>query len=110
LTLNLVWAAFPAFQSPTHPSDLFSVTTVPNSVLVAEQTPLAITYKNKSVAEQNSLALALGLLEDKEFRDLYSTICPSHAEKGQLRHLVINTVMATDIVSIRMTGLGADLT
>ena len=68
---------------------------------MAEQTPLAIKYKNKSIAEQHSLSVSLDLLEEEPFRELLATICPTLEEKLQLRRLVITVVMATDIVSLQ---------
>ncbi|KAL7558291.1 hypothetical protein ACA910_020376 [Epithemia clementina (nom. ined.)] len=71
---------------------------VPNALLVKEQNPLATRYQNKSVAEQNSVDLAWGLLMQERYRDLRSVIYKTEAEVKRFRQLLVNTVMATDIV------------
>jgi len=71
---------------------------VPNSQLIKEQTPLATTYKEKSVAEQNSIDLAWKLLMQEEFQDLRHLIYRTEAEFLRFRSLMVNTVLATDIM------------
>jgi hypothetical protein len=72
-------------------------TGVPNSQLVKEKAHIAVEYKNKSVAEQNSLDLAWDLLMSKEYRDLQRAIFADQAELERFRQLVVNIVLATDI-------------
>merc|ERR1711933_21359 len=72
-------------------------TGVPNTQLVKESTTLARRYENKSVAEQNSVDLAWELLMDKDYDKLRSIIYASESEFHRFRHLVVNSVMATDI-------------
>ncbi|CAB9514914.1 Receptor-type guanylate cyclase gcy [Seminavis robusta] len=73
-------------------------TGVPNTTLIKEGSRLAKVYKNKSIAEQNSVDIALDLLMDESFNELRATIYSSENEKKRFRQLVVNTVMATDIV------------
>ena len=78
---------------------------VPNAVLVKEKTPLASIYKDKSIAEQNSVALAWQLLLESTFDHLRATIAPTPTEMARFRQLVINTVLATDIVDKELKSL-----
>jgi hypothetical protein len=71
---------------------------VPNTQLVKEQAALAAMYKNKSIAEQNSVDLAWDLLMGDEFNDLRTAIYANHDEKKRFRQLIVNSVMATDIM------------
>lgn len=71
---------------------------VPNSQLVKEKTELAEIYKNKSVAEQNSVNLAWNLLMDSKYQRLRDAICVDQQETIRFRQLVVNAVMATDIL------------
>jgi class 3 adenylate cyclase len=71
---------------------------IPNTELVTENTKLAALYGGKSVAEQNSVDLAWGLLSDDAFTALRQTICPTNNERDRFRQLVVNAVMATDVM------------
>ena len=71
---------------------------VPNSQLVQEESQLAAIYKNKSVAEQNSIDLAWELLMQKEFKQLRRTIYTNRTDFFRFRQLMVNTVLATDIM------------
>jgi hypothetical protein len=71
---------------------------VPNAQLVLEQDPLAVLYHNKSVAEQNSVELAWNLLMTDRYAKLRSCLCADATELARLRQLVVNGVMATDIM------------
>jgi 3'5'-cyclic nucleotide phosphodiesterase/Adenylate and Guanylate cyclase catalytic domain len=71
---------------------------VSNAQLVKEQTDAAIHYKNKSVAEQNSVDLAWELLMEPEYQDLRACIYTTPEELDRFRQVVVNTVMATDIM------------
>jgi len=70
---------------------------VPNEQLVKERDGLAIRYKNKSVAEQNSIKLAWETLKEDGYEDLREAIYEEEAERYRFRQLVANAVMATDI-------------
>ncbi|KAL7580174.1 hypothetical protein ACA910_012925 [Epithemia clementina (nom. ined.)] len=71
---------------------------VPNTQLIKEQTSLAAVYRNKSIAEQNSVDLAWDLLMDDAYSDLRRTIYVTTAEFMRFRQLVVNIVLATDIM------------
>lgn len=78
---------------------------VPNTQLIVENPQLAATYRNKSVAEQNSVDLAWDLLMDDNFKDLRSAIYSTPAEMQRFRQLVVNSVMATDIMDKDLKNL-----
>ena len=78
---------------------------MPNTVLVKEETPLAKYYMNKSVAEQNSIDMAWTLLMREEYNDLRHAICVNQAELNRFRQLVVNCVMATDIMDKNLKQL-----
>jgi class 3 adenylate cyclase len=71
---------------------------VPNHRLVQENDPLAVHYKGKSVAEQNSIEIAWNLLAEPAYQELRTAICPTEDEKKQFRQLLVNSIMATDIM------------
>ena len=54
---------------------------------------------------QNSVDSAWDLLMDVNFRALRNTICVSEEEQTRFRHLVVNSVLATDIVDKELKGL-----
>jgi hypothetical protein len=70
---------------------------LPNFLLIKEDPELAATYKNRSVAEQNSVYLAWNRLTEPEFDELRSCIYATTSELKRFRQTVVNTVMATDI-------------
>ena len=57
------------------------------------------------MAEQNSLDLAWNLLVEDTFKDLRLAICPTRADWVRFRGLLVNGVMATDIVDRELKGL-----
>ena len=69
-----------------------------NVQLVKEKRPIATLYKNKSVAEQNSVDLAWDLLMEPQYENLRRQIYATEAEFKRFRQLVVNSVMATDIL------------
>ena len=77
---------------------------VPNTVLVNENRAIARKYKGKSVAEQNSVDLALKMLLQPEFRDLQDCIYANEDEYSRFRSLVVNLVLATDIMDKELGG------
>ena len=70
---------------------------VSNGQLVLEQDDMAVRFKDKSVAEQNSIEVAWALLMSENYSDLCDFLFSSRAESNQFRQLVVNGVMATDI-------------
>lgn len=78
---------------------------IPNYLLVDENKDLASKYKNKSVAEQNSVDLAWALLMQSKFVDLRRCIYTDVAELRRFRQLVVNTLLATDIFDGELQAL-----
>jgi hypothetical protein len=78
---------------------------VPNSQLVKENARSAQIYKNKSVAEQNSVDLAWEIFMRDEYKDLRACIYQTEEDLRRFRQLVVNTVMATDIVDNELQAL-----
>eukprot|EP00980_Cylindrotheca_fusiformis_P020171 scaffold7242_cov137-Cylindrotheca_fusiformis.AAC.7 len=77
---------------------------VPNAQLVKERTRNAQIYK-KSVAEQNSVELAWDILMSDEYSSLRACIYQTEADLRRFRQLVVNAVMATDIVDKELQAL-----
>lgn len=71
---------------------------VPNSQLINEHSDLAKVYKEKSIAEQNSVDLAWKLLMLPEYRELRRAIYVTEKDFRRFRQLLVNTVLATDIM------------
>lgn len=71
---------------------------VSNNQLCKENDKLALQYGNKSVLEQHSVDLAWGILMYPDFSQLRSALCANASEMKRFRQLVVNSVMATDIV------------
>lgn len=73
-------------------------TGVPNTTLVKENAAVAAVYNNKSVAEQNAVDIAWGLLMDSGYNALRATIYSTDTEVERFRQLIVNSVIATDIM------------
>jgi hypothetical protein len=71
---------------------------VTNSTLVQEKADVALLYGNKSVAEQNSVDLAWKLLMEDQYSDLRRAIYCTEEELLHFRQLMVNTILATDIM------------
>jgi hypothetical protein len=72
-------------------------TGVSNPQRETEEPELATRYKNKSVAEQNSIDLAWNLLMDPKFENLQRALFATETEVRRFRQLLVNLVMSTDI-------------
>lgn len=83
----------------------FSNSGVANGQLIKECAPVATHYSNKSVAEQNSIDLALELLMEKRFEELRASIFATESEYKRFRQLVVNVVLATDIFDKELSAL-----
>ena len=70
---------------------------VPNVQLIKEQPDLGFKYKNKSVAENNSIRIAWSELLKPEFANLHRCIVASDDDEARFRQMLINVVIATDI-------------
>lgn len=77
-------------------------TGLPNAQLVKDQNEVAVKFKNRSVAEQNSTHLGWELLMDKRFQRLRKCIYQTNIERKRFRQVVINSIMATDIADRKM--------
>ena len=73
-------------------------TGVPNTQLLHENSALAAMYNNRSIAEQNSVDIAWNLLMEDRYAKLRYAIFQDDTEKQRFRQLVVNSVMATDIM------------
>ena len=73
--------------------------------LAKEDKILTKVYRGKSIAEQNSIDLAWDLFMSDEFSDLRNAICGTEPEMRHFRQLVINSVMATDIMDPDLKNL-----
>jgi hypothetical protein len=80
-------------------------TGVPNGQLAKEHPEMAEMYRNKSIAEQNSVDLAWDLLVDPRYKALQECIAEDAEEQKRFRQLVVNSVMATDIFDKDMKEL-----
>lgn len=78
---------------------------VPNTQLIKEKSRIAGAYKNKSVAEQNSIELAWNLLMEPCYKDLRECIFKTQAEMIRFRGLVVTAVMATDIADKELAAM-----
>jgi class 3 adenylate cyclase len=70
---------------------------VSNFQLIKEEAKIATVFKNKSVAEQNSIVLSWERLMESRFAKLRGFIYSEPAELKRFRELMVNTVLATDI-------------
>ena len=80
-------------------------TGVSNGQLIEEDAVLAAKYKNKSVAEQNSVDVAWDILFQDNFSDLRSCIYADQDDLQRFRQIVVNSVLATDIFDKELGAL-----
>jgi class 3 adenylate cyclase len=78
---------------------------VPNTQLVKENEVMAEKFRRKSVAEQNSVDLAWNMLLQPKYAALRSCIAPTIADQQRFRQLVVNSVMATDVLDADLKSL-----
>jgi 3'5'-cyclic nucleotide phosphodiesterase len=71
---------------------------IPNAQLVAENSRLCQLYNGKSVAEQNSVDIAWNMLMEERFANFRSAIFDNDEDQARFRQIVVNSVMATDIM------------
>jgi len=71
---------------------------VPNAQLAIEKPDLASKYQDKSIAENNSISVAWGILMKPEFEMLRKCLAPNAADLEKFHDVVINATLATDIV------------
>jgi hypothetical protein len=80
-------------------------TGVPNTQLIKENPSLAAVYHHRSVAEQNSVDIAWTILMNDQYRELRNAIYSTDDEFIRFRALVVNSVMATDIMDMELKKL-----
>jgi hypothetical protein len=78
---------------------------VSNAQLIKEGAKIADVFKNKSVAEQNSIVLAWDRLMESRFAALRGCIYANPEELKRFRQLMVNTVLATDIFDKELQAL-----
>ena len=71
---------------------------VPNAQLIKENASVAVLYRGKAVAEQNSFDISWDLLMAPAYANLRRAIYVNQEEFKKFRQLVVNVVMATDIM------------
>lgn len=71
---------------------------VPNSQLVAEDSPVARKFQGKSVAEQRSIEVGWAILMSDKYKELRRAIYTTKTDFVRFRKLLVNIVMATDIM------------
>jgi hypothetical protein len=77
-------------------------TGVSNGQRNKENPELAEKYRQRSVAEQNSVDVAWELLMEPQFENLQRCIFATDSELSRFRQLLVNLVMATDIFDKEM--------
>ena len=78
---------------------------ISNMQLAKEDLQMAERYKYKSIAEQNSVDIALDLLMQPELRDLRACIFSDEDELQRFRQTVMKVVLATDIFDKELNDL-----
>ena len=78
---------------------------VSNVQLIKEEEQMGDLYKNKSVAEQNSLDLSWDLLMSEPFAELRNCLFANQAELLRFRQVLVNVVLATDIFDKELNDL-----
>jgi len=74
---------------------------IANMQLIKEEPAMAATFRNQSVAEQNSLDISWELLMADRFEDLRKYIFADQDELARFRQVVVNVVLATGMYLIR---------
>lgn len=78
---------------------------VPNAQLIKERAHVAGAYKNKSVAEQNSIELAWNLLMEPCYKELRESIFHYRSELTNFRSLVVTVCNCIALTSLSPTRL-----
>ena len=81
---------------------------ISNAQLIREEPAMGDLYRNKSVAEQNSLDVAWDILMSPRFRNLRRYIFGTQSELLKFRQLIVNVVLATDIFDKELGQLRKD--
>ena len=91
-----------AFSALIHDADHSGV---PNSQVIKEKPWFAEYYNGRSVAEQHSVDLSWNLLMEDRFEALRQAIYHDEESQIRFRELVVNSVMATDIMDKELKSL-----
>ena len=78
---------------------------VPNPQLIKEKPDLAKLYHQKSVAEQYSIDLSWSLLMEAKYTNFRAALLKNEDELKRFRELVVNSVLATDIMDKELKQL-----
>jgi hypothetical protein len=81
---------------------------VGNAQLIKEAPELSSTYRNKSIAEQNSLDVAWDILMRHKYQELRNVMFASTAEYEHFRKVAVNVVLASDIFDKELNALRKD--
>jgi len=73
--------------------------------LAVEEPRMAEMYRNKSIAEQNSLDLSWDILMQDTFSNLRAFVFSTQHELMRFRQLIVNIVLATDIFDKELNDL-----
>jgi 3'5'-cyclic nucleotide phosphodiesterase len=76
-----------------------------NAQLEKEEVTMGRKYRNKSVAEQNSLDLSWSLLMSEQYDKLRKSIFGTQEELLRFRQIIVNCVLATDIFDKELNDL-----
>lgn len=78
---------------------------ISNVQLCKEEESMGVMYRNKSVAEQNSLDLAWNMLMSDSFTNLRKALFETEREMNRFRQVAVNMVLATDIFDKELNEL-----
>jgi 3'5'-cyclic nucleotide phosphodiesterase len=78
---------------------------ISNVQLSKEQPDMAAKYRQKSVAEQNSVDIAWDVLMMEQFKGLRKCLFQTKEELFRFRQLIVNVVLATDIFDKELNDL-----
>jgi len=81
---------------------------ISNAQLIKEEPEMGNHYRNRSVAEQNSLDVAWDILMSEPFKKLRKYIFETKNEMMRFRQLIVNVVLATDIFDKELGQLRKD--
>jgi hypothetical protein len=81
---------------------------VSNAQLMKEEPEMASNYRDKSIAEQNSLDVAWDVLMLHKYSDLRNCLFGDQQEIQHFRQLIVNVVLATDIFDKELNALRKD--
>lgn len=90
------------FSALVHDADHRGVS---NMQLAKEEEMMASMYRNKSIAEQNSLDLAWDIFMEEQHHELRAALFVDRSELLRFRQVMVNVVLATDIFDKELNDL-----